>query len=423
MTQLLREAMLLVIIGTLLIIGSPHAPPAQAPAQRAAISSIPVQTDDNLDPITLVFTGYAPSWWVASNIVGWSDSAYCSGPKTVNGNAYNYTLEHPDPMGLPCFGPRDHVRIWDMGYSPVFGQWSIAAAHHEHTVCDPLCHHVIDSWERAEGDVRSAFMGGPATVSIANLTLGNAGYFQNVFNNGNATMIQLRPPSTEYPVVFNENGLSNRTSWSVTMNGTTQTSEHPVIAFSEQDGTYSFTIGTPKGYGASPSSGTIKVDGTGDQQPILFKVPWSTSSATVYSNSGNPVTIRFTGNATVTIPSVQLTTTTGNTGLSFTVTEIGTKGALNVTVPRPAIPSGSSIVVYVDGVRNNAAMLTDDASSNYVYFLMPYGTHSVELQFERPSAPYVQYLAGAVLAAGILGSLIIVFDRKKRAKGSITLNS
>jgi len=409
-------AMLLAIVCSLTIIGSPHAPPAQASAE-AVILGIPFQTDDNLDPITLVFTGYAPSWWVASNIAGWSDSAYCSGPKTVNGNEYNYTLEHPDPSGNACFGPRDHVRIWDMGYSPVYGQWSIGAAHHEHTVCDPLCHHVIDSWERAEADVRSAFTGGQATVSMSNLTLGNAGYYyQGVFNDGNATRIQLRSSSEKYPVVFNENGLNNRTSWSVTMNGTTLTSEHPDITFSEPNGTFSFTIGTPHGYSASPSSGTINVDAAETHQTILFTVPWSSSSVTVYPRSGNPVTIGFAGNATVAIPSVHLTTTTGNTSLSFNVTEIGTRGVLNITIPRAIVSSGSSIRVYVDGVRSGNPKEGGDASHLYVYILIFYGTHSVELQFQPPSIPILQYVTGGILAASILGLLLIVFNRKKQQR-------
>ena len=278
MTQRPLEIMLLSIIGALLVIGAVHVPPAQVAARDAVISGIPVQTDDGLDPITLVFAGYAPSWWVASNIADWSDSAYCSGPKTVNGNQYNYALERPDPNGLACYGPRDHVRIWDMGYSPVFGNWSIAAAHHEHTVCDPLCHHVIDSWERAEADVRLAFTGGQATLTISNVTVGNAGYYQGVFNDGNATMIRLKAPPSPYPVIFNENGLTNRTSWSVTMNGATQTSEHPDITFSEPNGTYSFTVGAPSGYNSSPSSGMIIVDGAEAHKTILFTLPSSPSA-------------------------------------------------------------------------------------------------------------------------------------------------
>jgi len=423
MMQLPRAAMVLAIIGTLTVIGSPQAPSARTGVREVAISSIPLTTDDNLDPITLVFTGYAPSWWVASNIADWSDSAYCSGTKSVNGNEYNYTLEHPDPGGIPCYGPRDHIRIWDMGYSPVFGQWSIAAAHHEHTLCNPLCHHVIDSWEKAEGDVRSAFTGGQATASISNVTLGNTGYYQGVFNDGNATRIQLRASSTQYPVLFIENGLSNRTSWSVTMNGTTLTTEHPAITFSEPNGTYPFTVGAPEGYSASPSSGTINVDGAGIHQAIRFAVPWSTSSVTVYPSSENPVTIVFAGNATVATRSVHLTTMAGNTRLGFNITEIGPRGVLNVTIPRATVLSGSSVGVYVDGRQNDNTKVGGDASHFYVYFLILYGTHSVELQFVAPTAPILLYVTGGVLAASIVGLLFIVFNKKKRANGCITLNS
>jgi hypothetical protein len=303
-----------------------------------------------------------------------------------------------------------------MGYSPVYGQWSIGAAHHEHTACNPLCHHVIDSWERAEADVRSALTGGQATLSISNITLGNAAYYQGVFNDGNATRIQLRPSSAQYPVVFNENGLSNRTSWSVTMNGTTLTSEHPDITFSEPNGTYSFTIATPRGYSASASSGTINVDGAETHQTILFTVPWSTSSVTVYLGSGNPMAIGFAGNATVAIPSVHLTTMTGNTILGFNVTEIGTGGVLNVTIPRAIVPSGSSIRVYVDGTQSGNPKEGGDASHLYVYTLILYGTHSVQLQFQPASIPILEYVTGGVLATSILGLLFIVFNRKKQRR-------
>ncbi len=373
------------------------------------IPSIPVQTDDGLDPITLIFTGYAPSWWVASNIIAWSDSAYCSEPKTVNGNQYNYTLEHPDPGGFPCLGPRDHVRIWDMGYSATFGQWSIGSAHHEHTVCNPTCHHLVDSWEKAEADVRSAFTGGPATLSVSNFTMDNSGYYQGVFNDGNATAIQLKHPEPQYPVVFSENGLTNAASWSVTINGTTLASQRPEIVFSEPNGTYQFAIAAPSGYQALTSSGTFTVSGAATHRTILFKVPWSTSPATIYSTAGQPIVIRFTGNASVAIRSVRMT----NTGFSFTATEVGTNGVLNVTIPRSAVPSGSSVVVRIDSLPDENLKITRDASSYYVYFLMPYGPHSVELEFAPPTTPYLLYIAGGALAAGIVGVVFLIFKSKK----------
>ncbi len=385
------------------------APAILTPTQAPTVPSIPLQTDDGLDPITLIFTGYAPSWWVASNIIGWGDSAYCSEPKSINGNGYNYTLEHPDPTSIPCFGPRDHVRVWDMGYSATFGQWSIGSAHHEHTVCNPTCHHVVDSWERAEADVRSAFIGGPATLSVSNFTLGNSGYYQGVFNDGNATVIQLKPSEAQYPVVFSEKGLSNATYWSVTVNRTTLTSQRPDITFSEPNGTYEFAVNAPSGYEASPSSGTITVGGEAAYRMILFRARWSTSSATIYSTAGQPIVIGFTGNATVAIPSVQM----ANTGFSFTATEVGTMGVLNVTIPRSAVPS-SSIMVYVDGIRNDNRKIVSDAHNYYVYFLLPYGAHSVDLLFPSDHSPYLEYIIGAASATTILIILFTVFKMRKR---------
>ncbi len=410
--------MILLILGTVSAIAFPQVGPVVQVPREASLPNIPVQTDDGLDPVTLVWTGFAPAWWVAANIVGWSDSAYCSGPKTVNGADYNYTLEHPDQTGIACFGPRDHVRIWDMGTSPVFGQWSIGSAHHEHTVCDPTCHHVVDSWERAQADVRSSFVGEQATVSVSNFTLANARYFQSVYNDGNATLIQLKPPAGAYPVIFNGNGLSNRTSWSVTMNGTTLSSPHPDITFSEPNGSYLFSVNVPPGYDSTPSSGTITVNGARVIQSILFKTPWATSSATIYSSDGRAIPVSFSGNATVAISSVRLTAT-GITTLSFTATEIGSKGVLNVTVPKSAVSLGSSALVYVDGIHNGNMMIIEDPGHYYVYFPLTYGTHSVELQFVPPRNPYVEYVIGGALALGILGAVFMVVRiRLRSVRGS-----
>ncbi len=406
--------MLLLILSTVSAIAFPQVGPEVQVPHEASLPNIPVQTDDGLDPVTLVWTGFAPAWWVAANIVGWSDSAYCSGPKTVNGANYNYTLEHPDQTGIACFGPRDHVRIWDMGTSPVFGQWSIGSAHHEHTVCDPTCHHVVDSWERAQADVRSSFVGEQATVSVSNLTLANARYFQSVYNDGNATLIQLKPPEGAYPVIFNENGLSNRTSWSVTMNGTTLSSPHPDITFSEPNGSYLFSVSVPPGYDATPSSGTITVNGARVIQSILFKTPWATSSTTVYSTHGRAIPVSFSGNATVATSSVRLTTT-GITTFSFRATEIGSKGVLNVTIPKSATPSNSLGLVYLDGTRDDFTMITKDSTNYYVYFLLPYGAHSVELQFVPQTNPYIGYVIVGAISVAFLGALFAVVRMKKRA--------
>ncbi len=388
-------------------------PTGYGSSQDLAPPSIPLQTDDGLDPITLIWTGYAPAWWVAANLDDWSDTAYCSSAKTVSGALYNYTLEQPDTGAPSCFGPRDHVRIWDMGYSQVYGRWSIGSTHHEHTVCFP-CHHVVDSLERAESDVRFTFSHEQFTTSVSNFTLGNAGNYQGVYNDGNATLIELKPPPNvpqEYPVVFNENGLSNGTSWSVTLDGKTMSSQHPDIVFSKPNGTYSFSVVPPSGYDATPSSGTISVKGIGTTEIILFQVPWITTSTTIHPKPGSSVSIGMSGNATVATQTIRLTG--GNPPvLSFNVTEIGTRGVLNVTIPKSAVPPQSSVTVLVDSIPTGGTEL-QDARNYYVFLAVPYGTHSIQLQFIAPQPPYLVYVAIGALTSGMIGVLFLFRNWRK----------
>jgi hypothetical protein len=357
-------------------------------------------------------------------MAGWSDSAYCSGPKAVEGAPYNYTLEHPDLNGLPCLGPRDHIRIWDMGYDPTLGQWSIASVHHEHTICNPSCHHVIDSWNNAEADAVSPFVNGQATVSISNDTLGNAGFYQNVYYNGNATVIKLRPPSTQYPVVFNENGLGNRTLWAVTVNDTTASSTGPAIVFEELDGTYSFNVSLPKGFNASPTAGNVIVK-AGASETIQYRTPW-TRFGTVVKVNNQPVSLQFNSNVTVGTSTIQ--EKTGDvTAIAFTADVIGTVGAVNVTIPESITPPGAIGLVYVNGSKDNSQLLTSDPNNYYFYFLIPFGAHSITLQLERPPTSYLEYVTGAAIAALVLSVLVLVFRSRKRKRsepiGSIMLNN
>jgi hypothetical protein len=302
-----------------------------------------------------------------------------------------------------------------MGYSQVYGRWSIGSAHHEHTVCFP-CHHVVDSWERAESDVRLTFAHGLSTTSVSNFTLGNVGNYQGVYNDGNATLIELKSPPQqphEYPVVFNENGLTNGTVWSLTLDGATMSSQRPDIVFSKPNGTYSFALVPPSGYAATPSSGTITVTGLGATETIIFRVPWTTSSTILHPKPGTSVSIGISGNATVLAETIRLTGV-DRPVLSFNVTEIGTRGVLNVTIPRSAAPPQSSVTALVDGAPSRTTELRQDAGNYYVLLVVPYGTHSVELQFTSPQSPYPIYIAIGALSAGIIGLLFLFRNRRNR---------
>lgn len=63
----------------------------------------------------------------------------------------------------------------------------------------------------------------------------------------------------QYNVVFQESGLVTGATWSVTFNGTTQSSTTTSITFSNvSSGTYSFTV-SANGYKANPASGSVTV--------------------------------------------------------------------------------------------------------------------------------------------------------------------
>jgi len=80
-----------------------------------------------------------------------------------------------------------------------------------------------------------------------------------------------------YTITFTESGLPPGTSWSVTLNGTTETSTTNTISFTEPNGTYSFSISSINGYSVSPSSGSITVKGTNISHNITFTSVTTTS--------------------------------------------------------------------------------------------------------------------------------------------------
>ena len=80
--------------------------------------------------------------------------------------------------------------------------------------------------------------------------------------------VTLAPKS--YGITFIENGLTNGTSWSVTLNGTTESSASDGITFQEPNGTYNYSIGNITGYNVLPTSGNIVINGKSATESISF---------------------------------------------------------------------------------------------------------------------------------------------------------
>ena len=75
-----------------------------------------------------------------------------------------------------------------------------------------------------------------------------------------------------YTATFTETGLPTGTTWSVTLNGTMESSTSSTIAFIEPNGTYAYTISNVSGYSVSPSSGSIVVNGNNISKTITYTV-------------------------------------------------------------------------------------------------------------------------------------------------------
>ena len=74
----------------------------------------------------------------------------------------------------------------------------------------------------------------------------------------------------KHAVTFTESGLPSGANWSMTLNGLLSSSTTNSITFNEPNGTYPFSVGLVPGYSASPSSGSVTVNGVNATQAISF---------------------------------------------------------------------------------------------------------------------------------------------------------
>jgi len=235
-----------------------------------------------------------------------------------------------------------------------------------------------------------------------------------------------------YTVTFTETGLTSGTSWSVTFNGTTESSSTNTITFNEPNGTYSFSIASINGYSVSPSSGSITVNGANVNQAITFTAVTPSIYTITFTESGlysgatwsvilagvtktaNTNTIIFNepnGTYSFTIgaingytatPSSGVITVNGanvNQGITFTLN--GTKVFI-VTFIESGLPSGT--IWYVN-LSNGQSF---SSTTNIITFNEPNGTYSYTISTKGKNyAPVI--LSGAFTVNGANVNQTITF--------------
>ncbi len=178
--------------------------------------------------------------------------------------------------------------------------------------------------------------------------------------------------SLAYPVRFAEQGLPAGTNWSVTLNGTTLSSNATSVSFSEPKGSYSFSVGTVPGYAASITSGSVRTPGTTSTVVITFtQVTYSVTLTEHGLPAGTAWSATLTGNGqsyrqTTTGTSIVFVVPNGTYAAAVeipegydaslspgTITVAGQPAAASVTFtpkPFPWLLTGTLIVVILGGI-------------------------------------------------------------------------
>ena len=194
-----------------------------------------------------------------------------------------------------------------------------------------------------------------------------------------------------YTITFTESGLPIGTSWSVTLNGTPESSTTNAITFSELNGTYSYTIGTAdKTYLPSPYSSSFTVNGASVPVSIAFsKVQYTVK----FTESGLPSGTTWYVNLSNGIDSGAIT----GSSYSFSLTN-GTYSYMigNVTGYTVSPSSGSITVSGSNATKTITFTVTSTPSK-------PSGISSTELYG----------IIGAVVAVAIIGTALAIM-RKRR---------
>ncbi len=81
------------------------------------------------------------------------------------------------------------------------------------------------------------------------------------------------PAPSTYPLTFSESGLPAGTSWSLFLNGISESASSSSITVEVKPGTYSYSVPSAQGYSASPSSGSVTVGQGGAQVSLRFAKP------------------------------------------------------------------------------------------------------------------------------------------------------
>ena len=198
-------------------------------------------------------------------------------------------------------------------------------------------------------------------------------------------------PVPTYTVTFTESGVPAGSSWSVTFNGVSSSSNTSAIAFTVPAGTYDYQVGSVAGYSVSPASGAVTIGG-------------NYAVAVTYSQTVYAVTVSEGGLASGTTWSATVngvTQSTSGTSLTFYLPS-GSYSYSFASVHGYSVTNGSGTVTVSGAAASVAASYSSTASPP---------------SYASTSSLNTYFAVGIVLAIiAIVIALIALFRRPPRSE-------
>ena len=209
-------------------------------------------------------------------------------------------------------------------------------------------------------------------------------------------------PPGQYSLVFSETGLPSGTNWSVAVGTTTHTSTGSTISFTEANGTYSYTVGAVTGFTATPSSGSVTVNGAAKTVSIAFaKAGTGTTYSVTFTETGLPTGTSWS----VTLNGQTLSSTTS------TITFQEANGSYAFTV--------GSVSGYTVGPSPGTIKVNGAAISQAITF-----TSSTSPGKNNPTTGFLgltgydgYILIGVIVAAAAAGAVILLLRKRSPPRG------
>lgn len=168
-----------------------------------------------------------------------------------------------------------------------------------------------------------------------------------------------------YKLIFNETGLSQGTTWSVSVNGSAHSSTSGSISLLLQNGSYSYRVSGIPGYRTASTAGTAVISGSAYAVNISWKVNTYTVTVTETGLSSGTAWSFTLGGITETSDNSTIIFTLANG--SYAYTQGNVHGYYLITANGTQSVSGSNVSISVEFAEYSHVLLTVNPSNVTVY--------------------------------------------------------